>query len=230
MKEVITLRPDKNLRGRSREGTESSIELLDALYPNVRFTWLEEHEARHAVVAIVMGTGAFEASNVAEGNSGGHVLMKKQNLIAFAASHNMPGHSYDKAYVEAHGENFEALGSIADGIVERNISLMRAIARALLVERTLNETRLSQIEDQSRNGGRVKIRVTTRDGRVHEFEMRTHDGEDVTVEVPLVEDEPGNDAVEGEGREKNILASNLPMWEREPISEKTLALHLRKTA
>lgn len=227
MNEVITLNPHKNKRERSSNGTQSVAELLDSLYRGVGFTWLEEHEARHAVVAIVMDGGAHEASNVAEGNSGGHVTLMRNNLVAFAASHRMPGNSYDRAYVEAHGGNYDALGERADGIVARNMSLMRAIARAMMVERTLNQGRLAEIEDQDRNGAKVKIRVTTRDGREHVFEFRAREGEDITITVPLVEEEPV-DAPKRGG--ETISANALPRFEEEPITESTFAFDLRKAA
>ena len=229
MNEVLKLRPNKNSRESSARGTKSVVEFLTSLYRNVKYTWLEWHEALHAVVAMATGAGALEASNVAEGNSGGHVLMKKKNLVAFAASHNMPGNSFDRAYVEAHGENFDALGGIADGIVAQNIELARAIARAMVVERTLNESRLGQIEDEVKNGGKVKIKVTTRDGREHTFEFRARDGEDITIEVPLVEDEPQNNPA-GSSKRKYIPSILLPRFEEEPMTEETFTRDFRKAA
>lgn len=142
------------------DGTVITAEVVDPLEIDEHIGDTEEHEAKHAVVALVNGTNVEHASIIPEGNSLGHVLLSSPDAVSAVAPHadGHGGTSHDLMIIRMMGLSPDQVKGRALDILRKYKKHIRAVASELKRKKRLSG---QQIQDTMRRVDKQEVILIT---------------------------------------------------------------------
>ena len=149
------------------------------------------HEACHTVLALYKNIGVKHVTNIAEGDSAGHIAVEKFDPVVAAASIAMgcDGTGADEAMILESGYDLHKAVAEARRILAGRTDEILAIATLIEARRMVSGTetwQLSQeVSDIKKNGERYLVRTINRDGaeEVKEERVALDDTLTITLDV-----------------------------------------------
>lgn len=158
----------------------TSIEVTSSLLSKT-FTPTDtaEHEATHAVVAILNGTGVKSASVIPGPGYLGITELTGFDAVAAAAPHAMghDGTGWDMTLVQAMGHDAGSVANVARDIAGKSQEIIQEVASHLDNNGSLSGNRIHDIVQDVQKGEKVKVTIHDADsGETTVEELRARDG------------------------------------------------------
>jgi hypothetical protein len=187
MREALTLIGHETLLS---DGTRIIVESFDDLEIDENPSDISQHEAWHALAALLLGIGVEYLTNIPEGNTAGHTKVEKFHPIAAAAAHAMgcSGGGHDLKMIRMSGNNVNTALMGARTLLSGERRKMLAIATALDKKKTLggNETLaiVKHVNAGVHENAMALVRIIAPDGKESQKKVQKL-GEKVLVPVEI---------------------------------------------
>lgn len=154
------------------DGTVLIIEPVETLRIDRNPSPTSQHEAWHALAAILLGIGVYHLTNIPEKGSLGHTQVARFDAIVAAAAHAMgcSGGSHDLYMIMLSGQNVGGAINKARGLLSGHKKKMLAIATALDERKKMNGSEtlaiVRQVDKETKEGKMVLVKIISPDGKV----------------------------------------------------------------
>lgn len=159
---------------------DTSIEVTSSLLSETHTpTDTARHEATHAVVALLNGTGVKNASVIPGPGYLGITELTGFDPVAAAAPHAMghDGTGWDMMLVEAMGHDAGSAANVARNFAEKNQEIIQEVASHLDNNGSLSGNRINDIVQDLQKGEKVKVTIHDAiTGETTTEELRATDG------------------------------------------------------